>query len=173
MIVIESPGSRVRLRQVGNDDAAFILKLLNEPSFIENIGDRGVRTLEDTGAYLDKVASVTHTIAGLGSWLVERKSDSIPMGICTLLKRSTLDDIDLGYALVPEYWGVGYAEESCKALMAYARIRLGLQRLVAVTSAQNTASTRLLDKLGFTFERYTRLAGGREELQLHAIALKV
>lgn len=163
----------MRLRQLIRDDAdtAFVLGLLNDPSFMQHIGDRGVRTLDDTLAYLDNAARTAAAMPGLGSWLVERKGDAVPLGICTLIKRDTLDDVDLGYALAPGYRGAGYAREACQAMLGYARTRMELQRLVAIVSPGNKASLRLLDTLGFTFERHVRLHGDPDELSLYALAL--
>ena len=173
MNIIEPRESRVRLRQLTHDDAdaAFVLGLLNDPSFVEHVGDRGVRTLDDTRAYLDKATRTAAAMPGLGSWLVERKSDAVPLGICTLIKREALEDVDLGYALAPGYRGAGYAGEACQAMLAYARIRMGLQRLVAIVSPGNKASIKLLGTLGFAFERHVRLEDDPDEICLYALAL--
>src|SRR5512141_2744184 len=123
---------RLTLRWLTADDAPFMLGLLNEPSFIENIGDRGVRTLEGAGEYLARGAVASYEQNGYGLYLVERKDGGVPVGICGLVKRPFLDDADVGFAFLPQYWSHGYAHESAAAIMRLARERLGLERVVAI-----------------------------------------
>lgn len=171
MIVIESKTSRLRLRGLRDADTAFVLDLLNDPAFLRHVGDRGLRTLDDTRAYLDTAAQTVAGVPGLGSYLVERKGDGAAMGICTLLRRQRLEDVDLGYTLAPDFRGAGYAEEACRLLMTYARVHTTLRRMVAIVSPGNEASLRLLGKLGFAFERHVRLDEDSGELCLYATAL--
>ncbi len=159
---------RLRLRRLLVDDAEFILRLLNEPSFIQNIGDRGVRTIDDARAYILKGPIASYEKFGFGLWLVETKSAGLPVGICGLLKRDVLEDVDIGYALLPEFWSQGYALESASAVMSYASEKLGLKRVVAVTNADNQGSIRLLEKMGFQYERMIRLAEDAPEIKLFA-----
>jgi RimJ/RimL family protein N-acetyltransferase len=159
---------RLRLRRLLVDDAEFILRLLNEPSFIQTIGDRGVRTIDDARAYILKGPIASYEKSGFGLWLVETKSAGLPVGICGLLKRDVLEDVDIGYALLPEFWSQGYALESASAVMSYASEKLGLKRVVAVTNADNQSSIRLLEKMGFQYERMIRLAEDAPEIKLFA-----
>lgn len=165
-MVIETP--RLQLRQLSVDDAEFILRLLNEPSFIQNIGDRGVRTVDDARGYIVKGPITSYEKFGFGLWMIETKSPSTPIGICGLLKREVLDDVDIGYALLPEFWSHGYALESASAVVSYAREKLGLKRVVAVTNSNNQSSIRLLEKMGFKYERMVQLSEGAPEIQLLA-----
>jgi RimJ/RimL family protein N-acetyltransferase len=160
---------RLQLRQLSLDDAEFILRLLNEPSFIQNIGDRGVRTIDDARGYIVKGPITSYEQFGFGLWMVETKSPSGPIGICGLLKRDVLDDVDIGYALLPEFWSQGYALESASAVISYAREKLGLKRVVAVTNPNNRSSIRLLEKMGFKYERMVQLSDGAPEIQLLAV----
>src|ERR1700686_991201 len=150
---------RLQLRMLSVDDADFILRLLNEPSFIQNIGDRGVRTIDDARSYILKGPIVSYEKFGFGLWMVETKSARLPIGICGLLKRDVLEDVDIGYALLPEFCSRGYAFESAFAVMSYASEKLGLKRVVAVTNADNQSSIRLLEKMGFQYESMVRLGG--------------
>jgi RimJ/RimL family protein N-acetyltransferase len=159
---------RLQLRRLSVDDAEFILRLLNEPSFIENIGDRGVRTNDDARAYILKGPIASYEKFGFGLWMVEIKSSGLPIGICGLLKRDVLDDIDIGYALLPEFWSQGYALESASAVMGYAKERLGSKRVLAVVNPDNQSSIRLLEKMGFHFERMVRLSEDAPEIKLFA-----
>src|SRR5437016_984883 len=156
--------ARLQLRLLSIDDAEFILRLLNEPSFIKNIGDRGVRTLDDARAYILKGPIASYEKFGFGLWMVETRSAAAPIGICGLLKRDVLEDVDIGYALLPEFWSQGYALESASAVVSYASEKLGLKRVVAVTNPDNQSSIRLLEKMGFKYERMVRLSQDAPEI---------
>jgi RimJ/RimL family protein N-acetyltransferase len=158
--------ARLRLRELTAADAPFILRLLNEPSFIENIGDRGVRTVEDARVYIQNGPVASYVRFGFGLYLVEMSESREPIGICGILQRDTLPDPDLGYAFLPPYWRHGYALESAAAVRHYARAELGLGRLLAITNPANATSIRLLEKLGFTFERTIRMVEGQPELNV-------
>jgi RimJ/RimL family protein N-acetyltransferase len=162
---------RLRLRRLSVDDAGFILRLLNEPSFIQNIGDRGVRTVEEARAYLLNGPVASYEKHGFGLWMVETKESATHIGICGLLKREVLEDVDLGYALLPEFWAKGYALESASGVLSYAREQLGLNRVVAVVNPENQSSIRLLEKLGFEFEKMSRLSAEAREIKLYAASV--
>ena len=166
-MIIET--ARLQLRRLSIDDGEFILRLLNEPSFIQNIGDRGVRTIDDARGYIIQGPITSYEKFGFGLWMVETKSPSAPIGICGLLKRDVLDDVDIGYALLPEFWSQGYALEAASAVVCYAREKLGLKRVVAVTNPGNRSSIRLLEKMGFKYERLVQLSDGAPEIQLLAV----
>lgn len=151
MITLET--KRLSIRQLTSADTAFIVDLLNQPSFITNIGDRGVRSEEDALNYLQKGPLDSYTRHGFGLWLVERREDHACLGMCGLIKRKELEHVDLGYAFLPLYWGQGYAFEATSAVMDYARQNLKLQRLVAIVAPGNQSSIHLLHKLGFNEER--------------------
>ena len=106
---------RLILRQLEKDDAAFIFRLVNEPSFIENIGDKGVRKLDDAWQYILQGPMASYEKNGFGLWLVQLKDTLTPIGICGLIKRDGLDEPDIGYAFVPEFWSNGYALEAASA----------------------------------------------------------
>jgi ribosomal-protein-alanine N-acetyltransferase len=166
MVVMQT--NRLSLRRLSMADADFILRLLNEPSFIQNIGDRGVRTLEDARAYITNGPIASYEKHGFGLWMVEAKQSGASVGICGLLKRDVLDDVDIGYALLPEFWSQGFARESATAVLSFAREKLGLKRVLAVVSPDNQSSIRLLEKLGFSFERMVQLSPEAEEIKLFA-----
>jgi [ribosomal protein S5]-alanine N-acetyltransferase len=157
---------RLRLRELTTDDAAFILRLVNDPAWIEFIGDRGIRSLDGARDYLESGPLRMYREHGFGLWLVERKTDGAALGICGLLKRETLADVDLGFAFQPEARGHGYAHEAAQASLDYAVRRVGLRRVVALTAPVNPRSIRLLEKLGFQFESMVQLTahGGESRL---------
>ena len=157
---------RLTLRRLTLDDGKFILALLNEPSFIEMIGDRGVRTVEEAQGYIRKGALASYERFGFGMYLTALKADGTPIGICGLLKRDTLPDIDIGFAFRPAFWRQGYAYESCVAVIEQGRREFGVKRLVAITSQENIGSGKVLEKLGLRFEKTIRLTDDGEELRL-------
>jgi len=166
MVVFET--DRLVLRRLTVEDAPFILRLLNEPSFLQHVGDRGVTNLADAKQYILSGPVASYERHGFGLFLVELKESGAPIGICGLLKRDALDDVDLGFAFVPESWFKGYAFESTTATLAYAHDTHHLKRLVAITSQDNVASIKLLVKLGFYFERMVLMPGDRAEVKLFA-----
>ena len=169
MKVLET--ERLTLRWFSTDDAEFILRLLNEPSWLRFIGDKGVRNLEDARNYILTGPMDMYARLGFGLYLTERKSDASPIGICGLIKRDTLEDVDIGFAFLPGFRRQGYGREAAAAVMAHARSAFGLRRLVAITSPDNEASIRLLEKLGLRFEATVSLAGDGHEVSLFATAL--
>src|SRR5688572_25712604 len=160
--------NRLILRQLSTEDAAFILELVNEPSFIQNIGDRGVRTFEDARAYILRVAISSYEKNGFGPYLVELKDSGQSIGMCGLIKRDGLEDVDIGYAFLPRFWLKGYAVEAAAAVKDYARDMLGLKRLVAITDPANQGSIRVLEKIGLKYEKMVRLSADDIELKLFA-----
>lgn len=162
---------RLVLRHFTIDDSAFILRLVNEPSWLQHIGDRGVRTLDDARRYLVKGPIEMYAQFGFGLYLTELKSDGTPIGLCGLIKRDSLDDVDIGFAFLPEHWSKGYAYESAAGVLLYAANQLGLKRVVAITTEENTASLRLLDRLGLKLDSKVTLTGEDEELLLLSISL--
>jgi RimJ/RimL family protein N-acetyltransferase len=162
--------ARLALRWLTADDAAFILALLNEPSFLRFIGDRGVRTSVQARDYILNGPVASYAQFGFGLYLVLRKADGAVLGICGLLKRETLADVDVGFAFLPEFWSRGYAFEAAEATVAHGRRDFGLKRIVAVTSPDNAASIRLIEKLGMQFERMVQLKPGSPEIRLYVSA---
>jgi len=165
MKVLET--ERLILRRVTREDAPFILVLVNEPAWLRFIGDRGVKTLEDAWGYIANGPLASYERHGFGLYLVERKSDGAPLGMCGLIKRDALEHVDIGYALLPAYWGQGYAQEAVSATLAYALKDLGLKRIAAIVSKDNASSIKVLERMGLRFEKYFRLPGATEEISLY------
>ncbi len=165
MLILQT--ERLNLRTVAVEDAPFYLGLLNEPSWIQNIGDRGVRTLEQARqAILDGPVAM-QAQRGHSLYVVEIKDGLAPAGLCGLIKRDSLVDVDIGYAFLPKYWGQGYAYEAAQAVVQYAKDTVGLKRLAAITSPENGSSNRLLRKLGFQFEKLTRFEPSGNDTNLY------
>jgi len=161
---------RLTLRPFTLADAPFILRLLNEPSFIANIADKGVRSLEQAEDYLRRGPLASYAEHGHGLWLVAHGATGAPMGMCGLIRRPALPEVDLGYAFVPEYWGLGFAREAAAACLACARAEFGLKALMAIVAPGNTASIRLLEALGFAPTGRMELEPG-DEVATFRIAL--
>jgi len=155
---------RLRLRPMTVNDAQFILTLLNEPSFLRYIGDKQVRSLEDARQYILNGPVASYERNGFGLLLVELRDSHTPIGMCGLLKREELPDPDIGFALLPDFWSKGFAFEAAAAVLQDARERL--QRVLAITSLDNEASIKLLERLGFRFERTTKLSEQGDQLKL-------
>ena len=155
---------RLRLRAFKIDDAAFILKLLNSPGWLRFIGDRKIHSLDDARNYLENGPMKGYKLNGFGLMLIELISNAEPIGMCGLIKRETLEDIDIGYALLPEFEGKGFAFEAAQAVMNDAKNVLKLKRVVAITAKDNERSAKLLNKIGLYFEKPIRLTEDGEEL---------
>ena len=150
-MVLETP--RLRLREVALSDAAFFLALLNDPSWLANIGDRGVRSGADAEAYIRSNIRAHHERHGYGMYAVELNSAARPIGLCGLVRREFLPGPDLGVALLPAFVGQGYASEAAREVMRHAQRTLGIARLYAIVKHGNHRSIRMLERLAFSFER--------------------
>jgi RimJ/RimL family protein N-acetyltransferase len=162
---------RLILRHLTVKDSEFMLELLNDPSWLQFIGDRGVRTVDEAHDYILQSIVAMYDRLGFGLYLTKLKGESIPIGICGLVKRDSLEDVDVGFALLPKFRGKGYAYESASAVMEYGKRTLGLNRIAAIASPDNYASAKLLEKLGFSFERMVKLSDDGESVNLFAAAI--
>jgi RimJ/RimL family protein N-acetyltransferase len=178
---------RLIVREIESSDDAFILDLLNQPSFIKYIGDRNVRNLEQAREFIENRYRASYRENGYGLYAVELKGEfatpsedesasgverseiqnpKSTIGMCGFVRRETLPDADIGFAFLPQFERKGYAFESAAAVMEYGRETLGLKRVLAITSVDNESSGRLLAKLGFKFDGLITLAGDPEEIKL-------
>jgi ribosomal-protein-alanine N-acetyltransferase len=162
--------NRLILRWFTEADAAFIHELLNEPAWKRYIGDRGIDSLESARHYLETVPIASYERHGFGLYAMQQKVDATLVGMCGLIKRDGLDDVDIGFAVLSRFEGQGLATEAAAATLAHVRETLGLKRLVAITSIDNERSARLLERLGMRFERMVRLSEDAEELRLYSIS---
>jgi len=159
--------ARLTLRRLVFDDAPFLVGLLNQPSFLANIGDRGVRNVDDAHRYLREGPMAMYEKHGFGLWHVSRQADGRAVGMCGLLRRDILPDVDVGYAFLPEYWGQGYAFEAADATLRHAATKFGLKRVVGVVSVGNGGSIRVLEKLGMSFERMVSMRANEPDVRLY------
>ena len=147
-------------------DAAFVLELLNSPKFIKYIGDRGVQTVAEAVDFIENRYRQSYRDHGYGLYAIERKGDQTPVGLCGFVRRNTLPGPDIGFAFLPDHEGKGYGFESAHAMMKYGLEILGFTTILAITSLDNDASGRLLEKLGFTFDQ--QIESGEEHLRLYS-----
>ena len=162
---------RLRIEKLSVEDAAFMLELVNTPSWLTFIGDRHVRTLSEARQYILDGPIKAYEQFGFGSYVVKLRDSDIPIGLCGLFKRDTLDDVDIGFAFLPDYAGKGYGYESASAVMTYATGPLGLTRIIGLTTAANHSSIRLLEKLGLRFEKKINFREDGEESLLFGTML--
>jgi RimJ/RimL family protein N-acetyltransferase len=159
---------RLVLRTLTPDDAPFYLELVNDPAFLEYIGDRGIRTLDAAREAIANGPVAMQAALGHSLYVVELKDGGAPIGMCGLIKRETLDDVDIGYAFLPRYRSRGYAYEAAAAVFAHAPT-LGIRRLLAIASPGNAASIALLCKLGLRFQRLAHLTPDDPGTNLYAV----
>ena len=156
---------RLTLRHLTLEDDGFILKLLNTPTWLKFIGNKNVYNIQDAKNYLTNGPMTSYKEHGFGLWLVLLKETNTPIGICGLLKREYLENVDIGFALLPDYEGLGYGFEITSATIEHSRNILLLDKIVAITDAYNASSIKLLNKLGFHFDRKV-ITSDKEEVLL-------
>lgn len=163
---------RLQLRAVTTDDYALMLAVWNDPAFIRNVADRGIRTEQEARDAIAAGASKLFEEYGYGPYSMSLKTDGTMIGICGLFRRDNLDDPDIGFAVLPDYCGKGYAGEAAQAVVSYARDTVGLEVLTAIVSPTNAPSIGLIEKLGLTFERMITMPGDTEAISLYSMTLQ-
>jgi [ribosomal protein S5]-alanine N-acetyltransferase len=163
-VLIES--DRLRVRELVMGDASFILQLVNEPSWLRHIGDKDVHSIGDAERYITNGPRTSYVEHGFGLYVVTDRMSGLPLGVCGLMKRATLEHPDIGFAFLREYWGRGYAFEAAHAVVKYATQNLRIPRIAAITKPDNAASIRLLGRLGMKLEGTVGLAESDPELLL-------
>jgi RimJ/RimL family protein N-acetyltransferase len=160
---------RLRLREFTPEDASFIIELVNSPGWLKYIGDRNIKTTDQARAYLENGPIKSYHDNGFGLWMVENKVINTPMGMCGILKRETLEHPDLGFAFLHEYMGKGYAFEAATATLTFAKEKLNLQTLCAITVPDNQNSIKLLQKVGMRFNNRICFPNNPEELLMYRV----
>ena len=170
MLILETDRLRLRWFHDTASDADFLRALLNDPGWLANIGERNVRTRRQARHWIATRHTAVYGRLGFGFWAIERKSDGALMGMCGLIKRDTFDDVDIGFAFLPAFRACGYAAEAAQATLAHGFATIGLRRIIAITSPDNAASGRLLEKVGLRFERMLAIQGEDREVRQYACA---
>jgi ribosomal-protein-alanine N-acetyltransferase len=151
MIIAQTP--RLRLRLLSPQDDGFILELLTDPAFRANVGDRGVYDLPSAARYIEQGPGASYAQFGFCMYAVEHKDSGRALGMCGLLRRDSHPDVEIGFAMLPIGRGQGYATEAAAAAVRLGIEQFGLKRIVAITAPDNQGSIRILQRLGFKFER--------------------
>ena len=160
---------RLQMRRLTLDDAELMLSVWNDPAFVQYVGDRGIRTVEQAVKALEEGAMKLYEEHGFGPYRVALKTDDTAVGICGVFARAGMDEPDIGFSVLPQFVKRGYAYESALAVVDHARDDLKLPRLTAIVSPENAASVGLIEKLGLRFESMVRLPGEDEDISLYAI----
>jgi len=163
-IILET--ERLLLREFTEGDADFICRLLNSPGWLKNIGSRGIENEDNAREYINSKLRKAYTELGFGFYLIELKQSGESVGMCGLVKREGLDDVDVGFALLPEYEGYGYAYEAASATVEYAANTLLITTLSAITIPTNKSSIKLLEKIGLKFSKMIKIPNDPAELML-------
>jgi RimJ/RimL family protein N-acetyltransferase len=166
MLILETDRLRLRWFTDTHRDADFLRALLNDPGWLANIGERNVRTRRQARAWIATRHTATYGRLGFGFWAVERKSDGALLGMCGLVKRDTLMEADVGYALMPAFRGQGYAREAAAACVRYAQDVLGLAEVWGITGPDNAPSAGVLQQVGLADAGITRLVGNDYDTRL-------
>ena len=160
---------RLTIRAFTLDDAAFIVTLVNDPDWLRFIGDKAVKTREDARRYLATGPLAMYERYGFGLCAIERNKNRATIGMCGLIRREGLEDVDIGYALVPEVRGQGFALEAARAVLEHGLTTLRIYRIVAITDPDNAASTRVLEGIGMRFERHVQMGEGAKRVALYTV----
>lgn len=160
--------SRLLAREARGEDSAFFLKLLNEPAWHQFIAEHSVDSLQKAKDYIEERILPSYRNMGFGLWVVERLDDATPIGICGLLKRESLNSVDLGFAFLSDYWGKGFASEAARGSLEYAERHIRASKIYAITDPRNDRSITLLKKLGFFYEGEFSHPGSDAVLGLYA-----
>lgn len=163
---------RLRLREFDSTDGELIFELLNSQGWLKYIGSRSIATINDAVNYIETKLQKGYRESGFGFYLVELKATGVKTGMCGLVKREGLDDVDIGFALLPQFENKGYAYESSMAVIQYAKNKLKINKLAAITMPSNLTSVKLLEKLGMKFDKKISLPGDPEELFLYKMELE-
>lgn len=160
---------RLLIDHLTKADGGFILELLNTPGWLQFIGDRGIKNIQDAQKYIRDGPAKSYQQYDFGLYCVRLKETNIPIGICGLINREELEDVDIGFAFLPAYIGKGYAKEAALATLEDGMNKHGLNRIVAITNQDNENSIRLLERIGLSFEKLIIIPPGEKELMLFGI----
>lgn len=166
-MILETP--QLQLREFKIEDANFLLELLNTPNWLKYIGDRKVKTLADAEVYLRNGSLKSYIENGFGFYLVLEKTTQKPIGMCGFIKRAELENIDMGFALLPEYIGKGHGYEIAKATLRFGFEILQFKKIIAIVNPDNTPSNALIKKLGFEFEKMIQFGENKKKVNLYGM----
>lgn len=164
--MIISSTNRLILREAKFNDASFIFELLNNPTWIEHIGNRNIKNLKDAKSYIQKALIDSYELHGFGMYIMTLKESGKPLGLCGLLKRENLEHYDIGFAILPAYAGKGYTFEAGQLVIEQAYTDFGIETVYGITYDGNIASQKLLEKLGLKHIKNIKFGDYDEESML-------
>jgi RimJ/RimL family protein N-acetyltransferase len=164
---MELKSERLILSEFNKNDAIFFYQLVNDPAWKQFIGDRNLHTILDAEKYLENNVIPSYEKFGFGFYVVRLKEDNTSIGMCGLIKRDWMDYVEIGYAFLAQYRGKGYAIESCITTKKYAKEKLAINQIAAITDVDNEKSGNLLNRLGFKFERLISYPGENKKCKLY------
>lgn len=167
MDILTTP--RLALRWFTEDDAPFVLRLINDPDWHRHINDSGVRDEAAAREWIAQRLTAPYWTRGHGFWAVIDRASGSPVGLAGIFKRDSLPHPDVGYGFLSEWRGKGLAQEAAAACVAYARDTLGITRLMGITSPANTASQRVLAASGLHLQGTELLPGEARPAQIWAM----
>jgi RimJ/RimL family protein N-acetyltransferase len=159
---------RLVIKQATLNDSNFFFRLLNSPNWIEFIGDRGIKTEEDARTYIRNSLIDSYEKRGYGLYKMCLRENEVPIGICGFLKRDYLENVDIGFAVLPEYEGKGYTLEASKSMLEFGKLKLNMDTILAITTKENIKSRSLLQKIGLTEVGKIKPNEKEEELLLYS-----
>jgi ribosomal-protein-alanine N-acetyltransferase len=161
---------RLALRPFNLGDAAFVIELVNSPGWIQFIGDRNIHSIADAEHYISNNHLENYKEKGFGYWVIFCKENlKIPIGICGLMKRDGLEHMDIGYALLPKFEGLGYATEAAQSVLTFGFNTLKATRILAISDVENIGSAKVLQKIGMALERKIKVTTDEPELYLFSV----
>lgn len=155
---------RLLLQKPTIDDAEFYYQLLREPLFKQHIADLGIESVEDAKNFIEKYLIGHHANFGFGMLTTRLKADNTAIGFCGAIKREYLEWPDMGYALLPEFFGKGYATEGAKVVLDHCHNQLGMDKVVAYTTLENAESMHVLEKIGLKRDKLINIPDGERML---------
>lgn len=162
LLILET--NRLWLKPVTTSKAAFVIEMYNSPKFIQFIGDRNIRTLEDAEKYITDKFLPQWEKLGYGNFVIERKEDGKTIGAVGIFQREGLDVGDIGFSFLPEFEGKGYGFEAASKLLKKAFTDFGLTKVSAITTEENIMSQKLILKLGLKYVKKIRLPEEKVDL---------
>ncbi len=164
---MELKSERLILSEFTKNDASFFYDLANDPDFIKYIGDRNVNSILDAEKYITDKIAPSYTLHNFGFYIVRLKENGASIGMCGLIKRDWMDYVEIGFAFLTKYRGMGYAIESSIVTKEFAKEKLGISTLSAITDVNNEKSGNLLEKLGFEYNRLITYPGENLKCKLY------
>ncbi len=137
---------RLEHRALTVHDAAAFFALNSHPDVMRFTGEPPLRSLEEARESIANYPDFN--TVGYGRWGCVLKETQAVIGFCGLKYLPSLDEVDVGFRFLPQYWGRGFATEACSASITFGFEVLGLRCIIGLVLAENIPSIRVLNKVG-------------------------